>query len=93
MLSFFSSAPAPASELTSRPSQAEAPPKRTRVVFAASGLGRPWGNRQGSKLGLPFRTLHGAATGPAPWFQKNQERLRSLRKVTKSDPEIKGSAA
>lgn len=58
MLSFFSSAPAPASELTSRPSQAEAPPKRTRVVFAASGLGRPWGNRQGSKLGLPFRTLH-----------------------------------
>lgn len=70
MLSFFSSAPAPASELTSRPSQAEAPPKRTRVVFAASGLGRPWGNRQGSKLGLPFRTLHGGGNWSCPLVSK-----------------------
>lgn len=63
MLSFFSCVPAPASEFTSRPSQAEALPRRTRVVFAASGLGRPWGNGQGSKLGLPFRTLHGGGGG------------------------------
>lgn len=41
MLSFFPSAPAPASEFTGRPSQAEALPKSTRVVFAASGLGAP----------------------------------------------------
>lgn len=70
MLSFFSCVPAPTSEFTSRPSLAEALPKRTRVVFAASSLGHPWGNGQGSKLGLPFRTLHRGGCWSCPLISK-----------------------